>query len=719
MGIPKENQVPRHHQLRLKLGADLLKAVKLLACCLLIFPLAGTPPFPVPQSRTRLLGAQPKAESLPAAIAALQREVDSLWRQRRFAEAIPLCERIHRDAAAAGLMGLAASGARFTGACQFALRRHTAALASFLEARGLAEAAGDEPELVACDLNIASLYSEIGEVDAAAHWAQELLGRLRGEPGAKHEAKLLILLGSLRARQQRMPEAEELFARGIAAADRSADLVTYAHAWNRLGEEYLKQHNIPAAEGPLLEAYRIRKLNHFPLDTSYRNLGLLRLEQGDLAAASVLLDRTVELSMLPHPVLALYDGFHHRGRLRLVQGRLREAMEDLRIAVRLAREWRWSVPPDDAARMGSEGWLEKVHSALVEAGNRLYLETHDPALLRETFEAAEENRASSLRALLASRDESPAAKLPASYWDALDRLQRAEIQALRSKSARDQESVSAIRAELTRMEMPLGRSAAPLTADLLDRTGALLAPDAALLSFQLGESASWLWALDRKGLTLHRLPPRVEVEQLARTVTEAVRTDSAQADITAEQLYRTLFGAREPRFQSKARWMLALDHGLFELPIATLRAGGQYLCELHTIEIIPGAGAWVEAAARPVHPASRFLGVGDAIYNTADPRLPSLYAVSPSKGLLLLPRLVASGREVEGCARIWGGERVLLEGASASRANLVRELARDPAVVHLATHVLPSGERPAHGLIALSLNPRGENELVPPQEIAS
>src|SRR5262249_15559224 len=50
---------------------------------------------------------------------------------------------------------------------------------------------------------------------------------------------------------------------------------------------------------------------------------------------------------------------------------------------------------------------------------------------------------------------------------------------------------------------------------------------------------------------------------------------------------------------------------------------------------------------------------------------------------------------------------------------LVRELARDPAVVHLATHVLPSREPRSHGLIALSLSLRRENELLPPEEIAS
>src|ERR1019366_6719225 len=98
-----------------------------------------------------------------------------------------------------------------------------------------------------------------------------------------------------------------------------------------------------------------------------------------------------------------WDVYHFRGRVRLAQGRLREALDDLRIAARLARQWRWSAPPYDAARTGAEGVLDRVYSALVEAGNRLYLKTGDPALIRETFEAAEENRAGSLRELLFGR----------------------------------------------------------------------------------------------------------------------------------------------------------------------------------------------------------------------------------------------------------------------------------------------------------------------------
>jgi CHAT domain-containing protein len=85
---------------------------------------------------------------------------------------------------------------------------------------------------------------------------------------------------------------------------------------------------------------------------------------------------------------------------------------------------------------------------------------------------------------------------------------------------------------------------------------------------------------------------------------------------------------------------------------------------------------------------------------------------------LALPRLVASGTEIDESARAWGGDCVLLKGTDASREHLRAQLGRNPAVVHIATHVVESGERPSYGLIALSLTPQRESELVPPFEIA-
>ena len=625
------------------------------------------------------------------------------------------------------------------GACRFALHRYRPALDSFLEAHHEAEAVNDRSGAAGLEVNIASLYTELGELDAAAEWIQDTIKRLNAADRC-NLPKILIQLASLRARQDRMPEARQLFNDGIEAADRAGDLGLYAIGWNRLGEEYLKRGELDEAEGPLLEAYRIRKLNHLAMDVSYRSLGRLRLEQGDLTSAAALMDRAVELSGQPGGGIPTWDIYHYRGRVRMAQGRLREAMADLRVAVRLARVWRWNMPPDDAARIGTEGWLELVHSALVEAGNKLYLETGEPALIRETFEAAEENRAGSLRAVLSRGRTADPSALPAAYWETLAGLQRAEVQALRTGDARSQETVARVRAELVRMEVALGPALAPLPSSLVERTRKALDDDSALLSFQLGDRVSWLWALDREGLALYVLPTRGEVESQSQAAAKAVRADEAAGGDATARLWRTLFGQLAPRFQRRTRWLIALDRGStlsdsqgrftagglpFDAPLAALqdssRQPAAYLAERHVIEIIPGAGYWVAAHSQTREaPARLFVGLGDPIYNTADPRLaPPPPGTGGSLKLdLSLPRLVGSGVELDACARSWQGERVLLKGAAASRDGLTEQLRRNPAVVHMATHVLESAERPSYGLIALSLTARRESELLPPYEIA-
>ena len=204
----------------------------------------------------------------------------------------------------AGDVYVAARATGNLGACQFALHEYDPALRSFLEAHRLADRAGDASYTAVLDVNIASLYSEMGEPEAAAQWIEGSLSRMSGEDRRQHLPKLLIQLAIVRARQDRMPEASELFRRGTDAADRAGDLELYALGWNRLGEELLKRGSLAQAETALLEAFRVRKLHRLDLELSYRNLGRLRLAQGDLASASALLDRAVELADRPfHPCL--------------------------------------------------------------------------------------------------------------------------------------------------------------------------------------------------------------------------------------------------------------------------------------------------------------------------------------------------------------------------------------------------------------------------------
>jgi CHAT domain-containing protein len=79
---------------------------------------------------------------------------------------------------------------------------------------------------------------------------------------------------------------------------------------------------------------------------------------------------------------------------------------------------------------------------------------------------------------------------------------------------------------------------------------------------------------------------------------------------------------------------------------------------------------------------------------------------------------VASAAELDACVRAWKGNRILLEGASASRSEIAAQLDRHPDVLHFATHFVPSADREPQGMIALSLTGRGVAETLQPAEIA-
>jgi hypothetical protein len=143
----------------------------------------------------------------------------------------------------------------------------------------------------------------------------------------------------------------------------------------------------------------------------------------------------------PNGLASTWDIYYARALVRVAQGRLPDALSDLRVAQRLGRAWRWSTPTNATVQLGAEGMLDRVHSALVEAGNRLYLGTHDPDLKQETFVTNEENRAVSLRTLWKSPKRENAfsggSELPDAYWQSLAWLQRAEVAALKGGEATD------------------------------------------------------------------------------------------------------------------------------------------------------------------------------------------------------------------------------------------------------------------------------------------
>ncbi len=516
-----------------------------------------------------------------------------------------------------------------------------------------------------------------------------------------------------------------MFREGIDGADRNGDLNLMAQAWTRVGDVLLLGNDLAGAERAQLEAFRIRKLNRLPLDASYCSMGRLRLKQGNLDSAASLLTRAIELK--PE-----WYAYHMLGLVRLRQGRNGDALADLRAAFHLARVWRWQAPGADSARIGAENLLDQVYTAFIEAGNRVYEQTRDAALVRETFEASEENRANSLRSLLADSKASP---MPAQYWETAARLEEAEVRALAGGGGTAQDS-AALRAELVRIEAAAAPAVEARTENLFVRLQSRLGADTAWISFTLGDSVSWRWAIDRSGLTIDRLPGSKAIEERAAAANQAIAVGADGANVASARLYQTLFGSLEPRFQHARRWVLALDPALSDVPIAALVERSNlvptFVVETHNIIVVAGAGVWLDRpSSHEPQDARLFLGIGDPIYNQADERQVqpradrapatafTLFGASKAEApaALALPRLVGTGAELTASARAWQGDAIVLTGLAATREGLLAQLPRRPAILHFATHFLQAVDS-SDGMIALSLDSQGKVQLIGPPEIA-
>jgi CHAT domain-containing protein len=204
-------------------------------------------------------------------------------------------------------------------------------------------------------------------------------------------------------------------------------------------------------------------------------------------------------------------------------------------------------------------------------------------------------------------------------------------------------------------------------------------------------------------------------------------------------LYQSLFGQLSALESAKASWLLSLDGPFFELPFAALREATwrektlpNYLIERHALQIVPGAFL-LEAAKNRRSDGLRYVGFGDPVYNTADPRFRAgpwyqqrWYGLWPSPANVgQLNRLVASGDEVNRSAQAWresagaGATAQVFEGITATRDAFLNALnTQNTSTIHLATHVLNGDTRREQAFLAFSSAPGGSPELLATSEVA-
>ncbi len=246
----------------------------------------------------------------------------------------------------------------------------------------------------------------------------------------------------------------------------------------------------------------------------------------------------------------------------------------------------------------------------------------------------------------------------------------------------------------------LSRPSAPTLAEV---RRVLLTDDTLLLTLHLGEPASTLWAVDRESFEIVRLPPRGELEALARQA-RAWQQSLEWRGENAESLCalsRTLLGPIAARLGNR-RLAIVADGALEALAWAALPeptegadcASAPPLVARHEIVSLPSAAALLaqrrlfeHAAANGKAPARGWLAVvADPAYDT------------PRTGHRRLPHAAAEAAAL--AALVPEGEARVLTGSEASRQQ-VEGLSGFP-LLHFATHGLHDPAQPLLSALALA-----------------
>jgi CHAT domain-containing protein len=614
------------------------------------------------------------------------------------------------------------------GACQLALFRFQDAEQTLLEVRGIAKRSHDDALLGGADSNLAGVYAQMNNLAAAEVYARESVEIHSRTGKLEHRARALLTLAEILSRPKLTREGEDLFRDGIASATRSLDLASASAGWLHYGRVLMDGGRLQEAgrafgnSYDLFRAARKSGKERSALtgeDAILWSLSRFQLSQRDFPQALESINSAIRISKENGGRAPVWRLYQTRAEAELGSARPAAALQDARTALASARKLRANIVPDNDNRIGIEGVLDATYSVLIEAGNRVYLETGDEELVRETFATAEENRAESLEAMLPATSDWRDHLATPEYRYKLSQLLAAQRVLLRTDSEPVRKRVARLETELAQMEGAAGAKVRPESGTVLSRAIRNLPPDAALLSFRLGDRVSWLWTVDHGKLNLYRLPAKDVLLEKIRVFETAIRDNDAETVATAgHRLYVDLFGSPYRSFQQSSQWYLSLDESLHAVAFPALvvevtHRGPVYLTERKALETLPGAQLF-EAPERESFANSRFVLAGDGIYNRADPRYSKPALVRPASwGMARLP---GSGAEVQFAATLWRNTS-LLTGTRMTKERLLKEIDTDPDVIHIASHVIERQDRWHTGILALGLDPAGEPDLLTSREI--
>ncbi|MFQ5524640.1 MAG: CHAT domain-containing protein [Thermoanaerobaculia bacterium] len=374
---------------------------------------------------------------------------------------------------------------------------------------------------------------------------------------------------------------------------------------------------------------------------------------------------------------------------------------------------------------------------------RLLSDSPSPEEIRRAFAVIERLRSQELREVL-GQERGAERELPADLVGSLRQLDLELVQSYRrlldpGLAAEDRrsalESLAALEAREAELQSRLAVASSSSPGfdtpgpDLLDRVAEALAPDEALLSFQVGLwrgwdgrflGGSWLLVVTRSGRRLHALgADRASLEPWIKAFLGLPEPEGRPAVRLFQETVEKALAGLEPGIR---KLVLVPDGLLHLLPFATLRPEVESppLADRFELTLTPSAQLWLrwrgrEETADRERSAAALVFANPTLPNTADSAAQRAWALDSGADLGPLPFAEREGKRV---ARHFGSSTRLLSRERASESSLKEESLDEFDVLHFAAHAVTDWERPQRSAILLAAGDPSEDGFLRPAEIA-
>ncbi len=639
--------------------------------------------------------------------------------------------------------------------CRIMLFNYRDAQQAAEAARDLAFKIDDRTIAGSACINLATIYSQLGDFRLAGKEAEHAAELLQNTPDKQRLVQALLIYSNVEAERLRtkieaeqargdtesgrqdVEQIERNYQRGVDVAHAAGLPFLEGNLWEELGYSLLLARRPEQADAPLHKAYLIEALHHNDdaLAVNQAHQAELQLQKQNYRAALRLIDQAFASKSFSFKTTPQFYPLHIRGVLLEKLNRENDALVELRRAADAATEWRQGALPGDTISTRTVVVLHDVYEDYAQLAAGLSLKNHDANLAREALEILAENRAANLReeiTLALSQKQ----RLPQRYFDLLSQLQSAQARVtLGENRPEDEARLEQVRLEVGSVENEFGlrsqRYERSSHRNSLRDIQARLSSNKVLLSFSLGRERSFLWVVTGDRVSLYQLAGEDEITGLAKQFSQAVqRRQNAKA--LGQRLSQELFAKLPASLWRKPEWLIVADGSLLNgvpfasLPDLTSASGEKFLADSHYIRFLPSE--LLLLSVDKVRARQRFVGVGDPIYNIADSRRKKSTRVQDTnRAATALARLAGSDREVRTAAKQSGmAKSDILTGSQASVASLQKAIAKEPEILHFAVHVVSSNPpaRRSFGLsseaaLALSLTNDDMPELLTPEAIAT